>query len=130
MLYLPRRVVLGEATPTFRSQHFDIHPVGNRIWAAIGRPTSGATGNAGIVDLGGPILVFDTFLTMQASADLRSAAQFLTGQIPTQVVNSHGHLDHTLGNAAFGASTIHGTEATRQFVGKNGPEMLARAADP
>jgi cyclase len=88
------------------------------------------TGNAGIVDLGGETLVFDTFLTPQSSADLRSAAQVLTGRHPSLLANSHWHFDHAFGNAAFGGCTIHGTETTRQELGRRAPAFLATIADP
>ena len=130
MGYLPRRLDALRGGPTFRSDLFQIEQVGRGIWAAIGRPGSSILSNAGIVDLGTSTLVFDTFLTPQASSDLRTAAQVLTGRNPAFVVNSHWHFDHTLGNAMFGACTIYGTATTARLLTERGQALLVALEDP
>lgn len=104
--------------------------MGKRVWAAIGRPGSAISGNAGIVDLGTSTLLFDTFLTPQAASDLRTAAQILTGRNPAFVVNSHWHFDHSLGNPMFGACSIYGTETTRDLLAERGGALVIALADP
>jgi cyclase len=71
------------------SQYFQIEQVADGVHAAIVTPGTGAWGNAGIIDLGGRTVVFDTFATPRAAADLRAAAEELTGQPVTLVINSH-----------------------------------------
>jgi len=82
------------------------------------------------VDLGTTTLVFDTFLTPLAAADLRTASQIFTGRNPGFVANSHWHFDHSLGNALFGAASIYGTETTRQLLAQRGSGLIAALADP
>jgi glyoxylase-like metal-dependent hydrolase (beta-lactamase superfamily II) len=73
--------------------------------------------------------VFDTFLTPAAARDLRAAAESLTGQPVSYVVNSHYHMDHIHGNAVFGAATIIATEKTRERIATRGAELVDQAFD-
>src|SRR5580700_2088463 len=114
----------------FRSPHFSVEKVADGVWAAIAPPASGASSNAGVVDLGHATLVFDTFRTPTAAADLRSAASMVTGRSPAMVVNSHWHPSHTFGNATFGSCTIYGTEKTRVRINDLGPVWVATVEDP
>ena len=61
----------------FCSKHFQLEQVGKGIYAAIAKEGGGAVGNAGLVDLGDKVIVFDTFNTQQASEDLRLLAEKL-----------------------------------------------------
>ena len=78
--------------------NYDLHEVGDGIWAAIVDDDLPAVGNAGIVDLGDETLVFDTTLSIRLAARLRDDGRRLTGREPAMLVNSHWHGDHTLGN--------------------------------
>lgn len=95
------------------SEHFDLYSLANGIYAAIATPDGGAYSNAGIVDLGDQTLIFDTFETPRAAADLRAAAEALTGRPATCVIISHSHADHVCGNQVFDPQTpiisSHGT---------------------
>jgi cyclase len=82
-------------------QPFRLEEVAEGVHAAIVTPGQGAMGNAAIVDLGERTILFDTFLTPAAARQLREAAIELTGRAPGLVVNSHRHVDHTLGNQEF-----------------------------
>jgi cyclase len=114
----------------FRTPHFATELVAKGVWAAIAPPESGASCNAGIVDLGSDTLVFDAFRTPPAAADLRSAASMVSGRTPSIVVNSHWHPSHTFGNATFGSCTIFGTEKTRVRINDLGPVWVATVEDP
>jgi glyoxylase-like metal-dependent hydrolase (beta-lactamase superfamily II) len=61
-----------------------------------------------------------------AARDLRAAAELLTGQPVTYVVNSHYHMDHIHGNAVFADAHIIATEKTRERIATRGAELLAR----
>ncbi|MGH2486968.1 MAG: MBL fold metallo-hydrolase, partial [Ktedonobacterales bacterium] len=87
-------------------------------------PGTGALGNAGIIDLGGVTLVFDTMMTFAAARDLRAAAERLTGRAPRYVVNSHFHLDHTMGNAVFSDAVIIATSATTPLIQEHNAPFL------
>ncbi|HKV90330.1 MAG TPA: MBL fold metallo-hydrolase [Thermoplasmata archaeon] len=105
------------------SGHFTIRPLGPGVWAA--EATLGGYGlcNAGIVDLGGKCVVFDTMLTPTAGRDLVRAAQRLTGRRPDYAVNSHWHGDHVRGNREFLPAPIVSTTRTRELVRTLGPEQ-------
>jgi cyclase len=96
------------------SEHFVIHAIADGVYAAIARKEGAAFCNAGIIDLGGKTLVFDTFETPQAAADLARAVEQLTGRSPAYIVNSHFHPDHWFGNQAFAGSAILATHKTRE----------------
>lgn len=106
------------------SRHFTITRAGDEAWAAIAIQGAGAFGNAGIVDLGGETLIFDTMYTPQAARDLRIAAERLTGRRARYVVNSHYHVDHVLGNMVFDDATIVATVATRDLIPDGNDETL------
>ncbi len=113
------------------SRHFTVRRVGEGVWAAIATPGAGAFGNAGIVDLGGETLIFDTMYTPQAARDLRIAAERLTGRRASYVVNSHYHVDHVLGNMVFDDATIISTAGTLDLIPDGNEETLdyIRSAD-
>ena len=108
------------------SPYFHLERVAEGVWAAIVVRGTGAWGNAGIVALDDGTLVFDTFLTPAAARDLRAAAEALTSQPVTYVVNSHYHMDHIHGNAVFSDAHIIATEKTRERIATRGAELLAR----
>jgi cyclase len=93
------------------SEHFELKQIEDGVYAAIGVMNS----NGGIIDLGGQTLIFDTFESHLAAADLRAAAETLTGRPVTYVIISHAHADHWCGNQAFGPETpTITTHATRE----------------
>jgi glyoxylase-like metal-dependent hydrolase (beta-lactamase superfamily II) len=99
------------------SKHFRLQQLAEGVYAAIHRDGGGAICNAGIVDLGDRTLIFDAFVAPQPAADLRAAAEALTGRPVDTVINSHEHNDHIWGNQAFGAETdILSTEETRRLI--------------
>jgi glyoxylase-like metal-dependent hydrolase (beta-lactamase superfamily II) len=98
------------------SAFFRLEQLGDGIYHAVATPGSGSLGNAGIIDLGGQTLIFDTMMTSAAARDLRAAAERLTGRAPRYVVNSHLHIDHTLGNGVFDEATIIATTQTAALI--------------
>ena len=103
--------------------NIDVYQLSTHAYAAIGsnpQPMS----NAGWVDLGGLCVVFDTFLSVEAALEMKQAALDLTGYEDFVVVNSHGHLDHTLGNGVFAPGTpIIASPATREAMMKSLQEV-------
>ncbi len=83
------------------SKHFTVQPLADGVFAAISRIGGSADCNAGIVDLGGTCLVFDTFLTPSAAEDLCRAVKSFVEYRPDIVINSHYHNDHIWGNQVF-----------------------------
>ncbi len=106
------------------SPYFRLEQLGDHAWLAIATPGSGALGNAGIVDLGGATLIFDTMMTLSAARDLRAAAEALTRRAPRYVVNSHFHLDHTTGNEVFDTATIISSTQTAPLIAERSGETL------
>lgn len=98
------------------NQFFTCTEIKEGIYAAIVKDGQGALGNAGFVDLGDGILIFDTFMIPQAASALRQTAEELTGKKVKYVVNSHYHGDHTNGNVIFKDTVIISTAATREKI--------------
>jgi glyoxylase-like metal-dependent hydrolase (beta-lactamase superfamily II) len=107
------------------SQHYTFEEVGDGIHAAIARPDGNGVCNSGLVDLGGPTVVFDTSLTPTTGRELGRAAETLLGRRPSLAVNSHWHLDHSLGNQAFSSIPIWGTRRTREILLERQGELAA-----
>jgi len=106
--------------------HCTIYQLGQGVYVAEPIAGRGAAGNAGIIALGGQTLIFDTFLTPNAAAELCQAAEALTNAPVKLVVNSHYHAGHTGGNQAFDpATTIISTTTTRQLMAIHAPQQLA-----
>ncbi|MBN1639961.1 MAG: MBL fold metallo-hydrolase [Anaerolineae bacterium] len=109
------------------SRHFRLEQLADGVYAAIHLGGGAAIGNAGIVDLGDRTLVYDSTFTPQAGADLRRAAEALTGRPVSAVINSHYHNDHMWGNQAFGAETdiVSSAETRRLIVATGGHDDYA-----
>jgi cyclase len=98
--------------------HFRLEQVADGAWAAIA-DSDLAAGNAGVVDLGGETLVFDTSWTPAAARELAARG-------PVRwVVNSHWHGDHVRGNQVFAEATIVSTRRTRELIATRDAERLA-----
>lgn len=98
------------------SRDFDVVRVAPGAWAAIARDGGFALCNAGIFDLGGRTVVFDTMLTPRAGARLARVARRLTGRLPDLAVNSHWHGDHIRGNVSFAPAQLASTTRTRELI--------------
>ncbi|MFN8486146.1 MAG: MBL fold metallo-hydrolase [Caldilineaceae bacterium] len=119
------RVSMGKGQNSPESAHFQLHKLANGVYAAIQTASGLAGANAGIIDLGGHTVIFDTFLTPQAAGELRTAAETLTGHPVTTVINSHHHIEHFWGNQVFANSTnIIATTATRAAVATQGQQAV------
>jgi cyclase len=109
----------------YGSKHFTLQQVTEHIFAAIAIDGGAAISNSGLVNLGGQILVFDTFLTPQAAMDLRLAALEILGRAPDVVINSHFHNDHIWGNQVFSPEAqIIASSRTRELITTEGVQEL------
>lgn len=111
------------------SEHFTLEEVAEGVYAAIAIRGKAAFSNAGIIDLGGHTVVFDTFETSFAAQDLREVAESLTDHPVTTVVISHGHNDHYFGNQVFADATIISTHKTREEMVASAPEIEKEMAN-
>ena len=100
------------------TNYFSLYALCEGVYAAISKPGQGAWSNAGIVDLGDELLIFDSFATPSAGYELRKQAEDITGKKIKYLVNSHYHGDHVFGNQAFTDSTIISTSLTRKWFNK------------
>ncbi len=101
---------------TVLSPHFTIHGVADGVYAAIATDAGFGLCNSAIVDLGDSAAVFDSMLTPQAGADLRRAAERLTGHRVAYLINSHYHGDHVRGNVSFPSVRIVSTRKVRELI--------------
>ncbi|MBY9078746.1 MBL fold metallo-hydrolase [Paenibacillus sp. HN-1] len=109
------------------SDHFRLNYIADSVIAAIAVPGTGSLGNAAIIDLGDTTLVVDTFSTIQAAEDLKAAAEYLTGNPVSYVINTHWHSDHTSGNQVFlPAAHIISTSTTREIMNTFARDRLAQ----
>jgi cyclase len=105
--------VEGSLTGT---KDFTLHKLGEGIYSAIANDGGWAICNAGAVDLGEQVLVFDTFVNQHAAADFRDEVRKLVGKPIAFVVNSHYHSDHVKGNQVFNGARIVATTRTRDMM--------------
>ena len=78
------------------SKHFVLQQLAEGAFAAIAEDGGAAISNSGLIDLGGQVVVFDTFLTPQAAADLRRMAEDLTEhykELNVKVAYLHSDID-------------------------------------
>ena len=115
---------------SIQSEHFNLQPLAEGVYAAIATELGAGFSNAGLIDLGDRTLVFDAFENPQATADLLKASLQLTGRRPGTVIISHWHPDHWGGLQIFADSNILATHATRQAMIPLVDEMLQDKRDP
>ncbi|GAB0169218.1 MBL fold metallo-hydrolase [Lysinibacillus sp. CTST325] len=97
------------------TKYFTLHTLCDGVFAAIAKPGQGAWSNAGIIDLGDELLVFDSLSTPSAGEELRRQAESLTSKKVKYLMNSHYHGDHVFGNQAFSDTTIISTYVTEKL---------------
>jgi cyclase len=99
-----------------QSSYFTLTQLNHGVFAAIVKEGTGAWGNAGIIDLGDFTLIIDTFLTPNAAKELRRAAESITASPIKYVLNTHWHVDHTMGNQIFKDTTIFSSLETYEIM--------------
>lgn len=97
------------------TNYFTLHHLCDGVYAAVAKPGQGAWSNAGIIDLGDNLLVFDSLSTPSAGEELRRQAESLTGKKVKYLINSHYHGDHVFGNQVFSDATIISTYVTEKL---------------
>jgi glyoxylase-like metal-dependent hydrolase (beta-lactamase superfamily II) len=112
------------------SEHFTLHQLADGIYAAVATESGAGFSNAGLIDLGDQVLVFDSFENPQAAEDLLKACRQITGQEPAVVIISHWHPDHWGGLQVFAGRGILATPETRQAMLPIAQEMLADKSNP
>ena len=112
-----------EKERVFKSQHIEIEKLAEGVYAAIAQMGGWAIGNAGLIDLCGEVVAFDTFMPPRAASELRQFSINTFGKAPGMVVNSHYHNDHVWGNQVFAdEAKIYSSTATRELIATSGME--------
>lgn len=104
--------------------HFSVSEVASGVYACVAGQSQAAVGNAAIVDTGARTIVVDSFMTTVGAAELRQAAEQLTGRSVFMLVNTHWHGDHTFGNQVFADVSIVSTESTSRAIASDAPSNL------
>jgi cyclase len=99
-----------------KSKYFQLEQIAAGVYGAISSDLGMTVSNAGIVDFGDFTLVWDSLASEFAAADLRRAAEEITGKPVSVLVNSHHHLDHSRGNQIFKDSQIVSSFVTRGLL--------------
>ncbi|WBQ04363.1 MBL fold metallo-hydrolase [Kribbella sp. CA-293567] len=73
--------------------------------------------NVGLVVSDSACLVIDTGPSLAAGRELADAVRSIT-RAPWSIVNTHAHVDHVLGNAAFGRTTVWGQQRSREHLAR------------
>jgi cyclase len=113
-------IILASAQ-NLHSKHFEWKQLAPHVYAAIAKNGGYAICNAGIVDLGKEVLVFDPFMTPQAATDLQRFIQTKIKKPVRYVVNSHAHNDHIRGNQVFEKASIIATPLIAELISKTEP---------
>ncbi|MFM9007481.1 MAG: MBL fold metallo-hydrolase, partial [Bacteroidota bacterium] len=107
-----------------KPRHFTFYTLHPGVYAAVANPDGHAISNAGIVDMGSYLLVFDAFMTPHAARELRNMAEAFCGKPVRYLINSHWHNDHSGGNQVFDDITILGTEEIRMAMREKLPDEV------
>jgi cyclase len=100
-LFLPMGALAQTTPPAEGSLPFSLKPLGHNVYAAIDDAKGDAGANAGFVIGDDGVLVIDTFENEAAAKQLLAEIRKLT-KLPIKfVINTHYHIDHVAGNAAF-----------------------------
>jgi len=105
-------------------EHFTVSKVATGVYACVAGESQAAVGNAAIVDTGARTIVVDSFMTTVGAAELRLAAEQLTGRSAYMLVNTHWHGDHTFGNQVFADVSIVATEPTLRAIASDSTSDL------
>ncbi|TNE56274.1 MAG: MBL fold metallo-hydrolase [Bacteroidetes bacterium] len=109
-----------------RSDHFDLIPLADGVYACIHKLGGQAICNVGIIDNGTETIIFDSFLSPEAAKELPPLAERLGLSPIRYVINSHAHNDHIRGNQVFSPDTdIISTSKTAELIAKWEPEEIA-----
>jgi len=92
-------LLAGVAAAFGAGQYFDVTPVADGVYAAIGK--NGAFANSAIVVNRDDVLVVDSSMRPVWAQDLIQQIKTLTDKPVRYVVNTHWHPDHTQGNQAY-----------------------------
>lgn len=103
----------------YNSKYFEVTKLVDGVYSTLA--SSDKESNSGIIDLGDEVLVIDTMNSKDSAADLKKAAETLTGKKVAYVVNTHGHQDHITGNSLFKETTrIITTKRVNEDIKKAG----------
>ena len=98
----------------------ELKEVGDQAYAYIQATGATCISNAGIILTDeGPVLV-DALFTPSMTATLRGHAERVAGRDPALIVNTHHHIDHTLGNSAFPHVPVLASAAAREEMERIG----------
>ena len=86
-----------------------IEKLNDAVWALVSTPFSAKGGigdtsthsNGGIIAGTDHVLAIDSYRTAAGARYMAEASQFLTGRLPSHIVNTHFHFDHLGGTQGF-----------------------------
>src|SRR5713101_8848957 len=87
------------AAPLVQAQSFDIIPVADGVYAAIGR--AGVASNGAFIVNKDDVVVVDTHYRPSWARDLIAEIKKVTDKPVRYVVDTHWHNDHVQGNQAY-----------------------------
>lgn len=107
------------------TKNFSLIKLDDGVYACIHKFGGKAICNAGIVDNGNETIIFDSFLSPEASKELIEVTEELGLSPIKYVINSHGHNDHIRGNQSFSKDVeIISTKKTAEKIEKEEPGSM------
>lgn len=97
--------------------------IGDRVWV---RRYAWLDQTIGVIGGEDGLVIIDTRATHPLADELRADIQALGGNPLAAVVNTHGHWDHSFGNARFLPTPIWGHVRCATMIVEQGEEMRAR----
>jgi len=98
-----------------KTKFIDLYQVSKKAFAAISNNPL-TMSNAGFIDLGDKAIIFDTFLSLEASLELEFLVKEYTRAKQLIVVNSHSHFDHFLGNSVYEDTMIISSKRALEMI--------------
>lgn len=91
----------SRTTKISSSEHFDVLPVSESVYAIRGKPLSGIAANTAVIVGDTGVAVVDTHQRPSYEAEVIHIIRQITSLPIQYLVNTHWHQDHTLGNQAY-----------------------------
>lgn len=89
----------------FASKYFDVFTFHSSVHFLISKSSMCTGANVAVIEIGKGVILFDTFVSPEANQDLHNFIHNSLNKPIQCVVNSHHHLEHTLGNYSIDHAT-------------------------
>jgi cyclase len=114
---LHSRAMNGHDIPAWDTR---LHELADGVFAYVQAGGGFCVANAGVIASGDDAIVIDALFSPPMTRAFKDTVVAATRAVPRRLVNTHHHVDHTLGNAMFPEATIIAQASARDHVVANG----------